>query len=257
MKVVILAGGRGLRINEESQFKPKPMVEIGGYPLLWHIIKLYSKFGFNEFIICGGYKQEIIRDYFLNFCNDDKKSLIDIQNHTISEVETKNSCHLKVTVVDTGLNTMTGGRIKRIKDLIGDDEEFMITYGDGVSDIDLNDLVKFHHEHKKDLTITAVQPEGRFGILNINNESEIIDFKEKEKDPNIWINGGFMVTTKEIFKYLTGDDCVLEKEPLVKMASERKISAYKHYGFWRCMDTLKDREDLEQLWNGGDCPWLK
>jgi glucose-1-phosphate cytidylyltransferase len=234
MKIVILAGGLGTRLAEETDIRPKPMVEIGGIPILEHIMKIYSSYGFKDFIICLGYKGEYIVDYFTN-------------NPIPSD--------WKLSLVNTGDNTMTGGRIKRIKEYIGN-EDFMLTYGDGVADIDINKLVEFHKNHNKLLTITAVQPTGRFGGLKINHETDMIEeFNEKPKGDGIWINGGFFVCKPEIFNYIDGDETTFEQEPINRIIEKRELMCYKHHGFWKCMDTLKDKNDLNKLWENNQAKW--
>lgn len=252
MKVVILAGGFGTRISEESRFKPKPMIEIGARPILWHIMKYYSSFGFNEFIICCGYKGEIIKDYFINYRYINSDFTVNLNNNDII-MHSSPKEDWSVTLIDTGLNTMTGGRIKRIKDYI-DDDTFMLTYGDGLCTVDIGELVRFHTEHGKIATITTVKPEGRFGVLDIRG-NEIIDFREKAVQDMGWINGGFMVLNKEIFKYINDDSTVFERYPLEKIASEGELMAFKHDGFWKCMDTARDKTVLEDLWERGKAPW--
>jgi len=253
MKVVILCGGLGTRLREETEVRPKPMVEIGGKPILWHIMKIYSAFGFNEFIICLGYKGYMIKEYFSNYFLHQSDVTIDIKSNKI-EVH-NNVCEpWKVTLVDTGLNTMTGGRIKRIKNYIKN-ETFMVTYGDGVGNIDLKKLLDFHKNHGKYATLTAVQPLGRFGALEINTKDEIINFQEKPKGDKAWINGGFFVLEPQIFDYINGDETIWEREPLEKLAKDGQLAAYRHKGFWMCMDTLRDKKELETLWNSGNPPW--
>ena len=256
MKAVILAGGFGTRITEESHMKPKPMIEIGDHPILWHIMKTYSKYGINEFIICAGYKQHIIKEYFANYylhCSDvtfdfsKKDSEITINN--------TNSEKWKVTVVDTGLNTMTGGRVKRIRSYL-DDGPFLLTYGDGVSDINIADLIEFHKSHGKLATITAVHPVGRFGVLNLDGDT-IISFNEKNESITDWINGGYMVLDPKVIDYIEGDSTVFEKTALEKLSVDGELMAYKHDGFWQCMDTLRDKQKLEELWATGDAPWSR
>ncbi len=253
MKAVILAGGFGTRISEESHLKPKPMIEIGDKPILWHIMKMYSKCGINDFIICAGYKQHIIKEYFSNYGLYNSDITFDFKNdRTI--IETNTSEPWVVTVADTGLNTMTGGRIKRIEKYL-DDEPFCLTYGDGVSDVPLDKVVKFHNENDKIVTITAVRPEGRFGILDLDGNN-VSAFREKSKQDTGWINGGFMVLDKKIFDYLNGgDEMVFEQEPLFNVTRDRQVNAYKHDGFWQCMDTLRDKEKLQRLWDSGKAPW--
>lgn len=254
MKVVILAGGFGTRISEESHLIPKPMIEIGDKPILWHIMKYYSSFGFSEFIICAGYKQYVIKEYFSDYYlhnsditfdfSGDKEDLIIHNNHAEP---------WKVTIVDTGLNTMTGGRIKRVQDYIGN-EPFLLTYGDGVSNVDIAELINTHKNSCNTVTITAIQPGGRFGVLDIEN-MKIISFQEKIKEDGGWINGGFMVIEPGIFDYIDNDKTVFEKDPLVKLASENKLGAYQHYDFWQCMDTMRDKLLLEELWTSNKAPW--
>lgn len=254
MKVVILAGGFGTRISEESTVRPKPLVEIGGKPILWHIMKIYSYYGFNEFVICLGYKGHLIKDYFYNLNRMESDVTLDFQNgFTITE-HNRNVEPWKVTLVDTGINTMTGGRIKRIKKYIGDDEEFMFTYGDGVSDVNINELIDFHKANGRLVTLTGVKPTGRFGKVVLDG-NRISQFKEKEIDGEDWINGGFFIANKKIFDYIDGDSTVLEKEPLINIATDGQLDMYKHNGFWQPMDTLKEKVDLEKLWNDGNAPW--
>lgn len=254
MKAVILAGGFGTRITEESHLKPKPMIEIGDYPILWHIMKIYSKYGINDFIICAGYKQHIIKEYFANYFIHRSDVTFDFtSNRCDMTIHNNNSEKWKVTVVDTGLNTMTGGRIKRIRSFL-DSEPFLLTYGDGVSDVNIDNLIKFHSSHGKLATLTAVHPIGRFGILNIN-EDTIISFNEKTESKTDWINGGFMVLNPEVIDYIDDDTTVFEKKPLEVLSAEGQLKAYKHDGFWQCMDTLRDKQLLEKLWASGDAPW--
>lgn len=255
MKVVILAGGFGTRISEESHLKPKPMIEIGDKPILWHIMKMYSNHGFNEFVICAGYKQEIIKEYFEHYylLNCDVEFDLSTGNQKI--INSSKTEPWKVTVINTGLNTMTGGRIKRIQKIIGN-EPFMLTYGDGVSDVNISELVKFHKTHGKTVTMTAVQMGSRFGNLNILDDGNVQQFSEKKKEYNSWINGGFMVVEPEAFEYITGDDTIFELEPLENMAKESKLMAYRHDGFWKCMDTLRDKTDLETMIANKKAPWI-
>ncbi|GAA0083784.1 glucose-1-phosphate cytidylyltransferase [Clostridium sp. CTA-7] len=253
MKVVILAGGFGTRISEESHLKPKPMIEIGDKPILWHIMKYYSSFGYNDFVICLGYKSYVIKEFFADYFLHTSDITFDLKNNQMT-VHNNYSEPWKVTLVDTGLNTMTGGRVKRVKEYIGN-EPFMLTYGDGVSDVNINDLVKFHNEHGKVVTMTAIQPGGRFGALGINKDCSIHSFREKTKDDGGWINGGFMVLEPEIFNHIDGDSTVFEKEPLEKMANNNQLVAYKHDGFWKCMDTLRDKLELDELIEKNKAPW--
>jgi glucose-1-phosphate cytidylyltransferase len=257
MKTVILAGGYGTRITEESYLKPKPMIEIGGMPIIWHIMKTYSMYGFNDFIICAGYKQHMIKEYFADYYlyhsdvtfdfTDDNKMII---HNNIAEP-------WKVTIVDTGLNTMTGGRLKRVEKYLGDEESFMLTYGDGVADIDLNRLLDFHKSHGKDATITAINVSQRFGVLDISENGKINAFREKNDVDGEVVNGGFMVFNKKIFEYIKDDSTVLEKTPLESLSKEGNLMAYRHTGFWMCMDTQRDHMMLEKMWADGNAPWKK
>jgi glucose-1-phosphate cytidylyltransferase len=256
MKVVILAGGYGTRISEESYLKPKPMVEIGDQPILWHVMKIYSYYGFNEFIICAGYKQHMVKEYFDDYYLHRSDITYDFTDGGARTVHNNVSEPWKVTIVDTGLNTMTGGRVKRIRPYIGN-EPFLLTYGDGVSDIDISALVKFHQENGKLVTLTAIQPGERFGVLSIDSDSTIRNFKEKRKDDGGWVNGGFMVMQPEIFDFIEGDDTVLERDPMETLASKGQLSAYHHHGFWQCMDTLRDKLFLESLLEKNEAPWKK
>ena len=253
MKVVILAGGFGTRISEESHLVPKPMIEIGERPLLWHIMKQYSFFGYHDFIICSGYKQHVIKEFFSNYSLYTSDITFDLSNNSTT-LHNRYTEPWRVTVVDTGLNTMTGGRVKRIKDYIGD-ETFMLTYGDAVSDVNINDLVAYHHSHKKTATLTAVQPGGRFGLLEINDDSTINRFTEKVKEEGGWINSGYMVLEPAIFDLIDGDATVFEKEPLERATAQGNLVAYCHNGFWQCMDTMREKALLEELWQSGEAPW--
>ncbi len=255
MKVVILAGGFGTRIAEESQRVPKPMIEIGDKPILWHIIKEYSYYGFNEFIICLGYKQQVIKEYFANYYLNNSDITFDMKKNDFIVHKTCTE-PWKITLIDTGLNTMTGGRIKRIKDYIGD-ETFMVTYGDGVCDINIKELLKYHKKHKKIATITAIQPGGKFGALSIGEKDKITSFVEKSREDGGWINGGYMVFEPKIFDYIDGDEIALEQKPLETLAKEGQLMAYKHDGFWQCMDTIKDKLYLEELLKNNAAPWIK
>lgn len=255
MKVVILAGGLGTRISEESQLKPKPMVELGGMPILWHIMKIYSSHGFRDFIICAGYKQHVIKKYFSDYFLHTSDVTFDFtEGEKKLIVHNNNSEPWKVTVVDTGLNTMTGGRVKRVKDYIGD-EPFMLTYGDGVSDINITDLVQFHKKHGKMVTMSAYNAGQRFGVLDIDKDGKILDFREKTQGDGNLINIGFMVCNPAFVDFIDGDQTVLEKQPLEKMASLGELMAFKHNGYWQCMDTLREKNLLEELWSKGEAPW--
>lgn len=252
MKVVILAGGFGTRLSEETEKKPKPMVEIGGKPILWHIMKIYSAYGINDFVICLGYKGYVIKEYFANYFLHMSDVTFDMASNKM-QVHQNNVEPWKVTLIDTGMNTMTGGRIKRIQPYVNN-ETFCLTYGDGLSDIAIKNLIKFHREQNKPATLTAVRPSGRFGALEFTNHL-ISSFKEKPKGDGGWINGGFFVLEPEIFEYIEGDDSIWEKKPLETLAARGKLVAYKHEGFWEAMDTLRDKNHLEQLWNSGNTPW--
>lgn len=253
MKVVLLAGGLGTRISEESHLKPKPMIEIGGKPILWHIMKYYSQFGFHEFVICLGYKQYVVKEFFADYFLHTSDVTFDLANNKM-EVHNNYSEPWKVTLVDTGLNTMTGGRIKRVKEYL-DGDTFMLTYGDGVADINIRELLKYHRSHGRMATITAAQPGGRFGILDIENDGTITNFKEKKKEDGGWINAGFMVLEPSIMDLIEGDDTVFEKYPLAEAARMGQLNAYRHRGFWQCMDTLREKNLLEELWQSGKAPW--
>ena len=256
MKVVILAGGLGTRISEESHLKPKPMIEVGDAPILWHIMKYYSSYGFNEFIICCGYKGYVIKDYFADYYLHRSDVTFDFANNNEMIIHNNVAEPWKVTVVDTGLHTMTGGRLKRIQKYVGN-QTFMMTYGDGVSDIDLDALLEFHRVHKKAATLTAIQPGGRFGVLDIDDNETVRQFSEKAKEDGGWINAGFMVLEPEVFDYIEGDDTFFEKEPLENLALDGKLAAYRHEGFWKCMDTMRDKGMLDELWNSGQAPWKR
>lgn len=256
MKVLILAGGLGSRLSEETVLKPKPMVEIGGKPILWHIMKIYSHFGFNEFIILCGYKGYMIKEYFANYYRHMSDMTIDMSTNSITHLA-NHAEPWKVTLVDTGLETMTGGRIKRVQKYVGK-EPFMLTYGDGVSDVDVNELVEFHNNHGKAITMTAVQPEGRFGSLQITNENKVISFQEKPKGDGSWINAGYFVCQPEVFDYITnGDKTIFERAPLENLASDGQLFTFKHSGFWKPMDTLRDKIQLEEMIEQGTAPWIK
>ncbi|EJU21043.1 glucose-1-phosphate cytidylyltransferase [Peptoanaerobacter stomatis] len=254
MKVVILAGGFGTRISEESHLKPKPMIEIYGMPILWHIMKSYSHYGYNDFIICCGYKGYVIKEYFAEYYLHNSDITFDFTNNNKMTIHNNVAEPWKVTLVDTGLNTMTGGRLKRIQKYLGN-ETFMLTYGDGVCDINLNKLEEFHESHKKTATITAIQPGGKFGALDINDKGQIETFIEKRKEDGGWINGGYMVLNPEIFNLIEDDNTVLEKYPLEELSRRKELIAYKYDGFWQCMDTLRDKIYLEELLTKNQAPW--
>ena len=254
MQVVILAGGLGTRISEESHLRPKPMIEIGDMPILWHIMKTYSYYGFNDFIICCGYKGYMIKEYFADYYLHRSDVTFDFTQDNKMIIHSNVAEPWKVTVVDTGLNTMTGGRVKRIEKYITTDN-FMLTYGDGVSDVNIKKLVAYHQQHEKLATITAIQPGGRYGVLDIDETNNIDEFKEKAIEDGGWINGGFMVLNRAIFKLIADDNTVLERYPLEQLAKQKQLVAYKHHGFWQCMDTLRDKVLLEDLNNSGRAPW--
>lgn len=256
MKVVILAGGYGTRLSEETDIKPKPMVEIGGKPILWHIMKIYSSFGFNEFIICLGYKGYTIKEYFAHYFLHNSDVTFDFTNDKNERcIHSHNAEPWKVTLIDTGLNTMTGGRVKRIQEYT-EGKSFMLTYGDGVGNIDLNRLVEFHKKHGKAITMTSSQPEGRFGALNIVGDDRVTSFLEKPKGDGAWINAGFFVCETKVFDYITeGDTTVFEQTPLQNLAKDGEMFTYKHNGYWKPMDTLRDKQELQNLWDGGKAPW--
>lgn len=255
MKVVILAGGLGTRLMEETEARPKPMVEIGGKPILWHIMKIYEAHGFNDFIICLGYKAQVIKEYFLNYYLYNSDVTIELAKNKV-DVHFSNSESFKVTLVDTGLHTNTAGRLKRIEKYVGN-ETFMLTYGDGVSNVNISELVKYHKNHGKLATLTTVQTPGRFGNLNMDSEGFVKHFVEKPTGDGMWINGGFFVLEPKIFRYLDGDvdDVQWEKKPLIDIANDGELGAYKHHGFWKPMDALRDRIELEQLWNSDQAEW--
>jgi glucose-1-phosphate cytidylyltransferase len=255
MKVVILAGGLGTRLAEETTIRPKPMVEIGGIPILCHIMKTYSYYGFNDFVICLGYKGQSIKEFFLNYFTISSDFTIDLEQNKVDVIDTKVD-KWKVTLVDTGLKSMTGARIKKIQKFINN-ERFMLTYGDGVADINITELLDFHNKSQKLLTITSVQPSGRFGALDIK-EGIVNSFKEKPKGDGSWINAGYMVCEPELFDYITdAESCIFEEDPMNNLANAKQMAAYKHNGFWRPMDTLKDKLDLNNLWEANLAPWKK
>lgn len=254
MKVVILAGGLGTRLSEETDLKPKPMVEIGGRPILWHIMKIYSHYGFNDFVVLTGYKSHIIKEYFINYYTRYSDITVDMANNAV-EIHKHRNEPWKVTMLYTGQDAMTGGRIKKAQDFIGN-ERFMLTYGDGVSDVNVTELLKSHEQSGKIVTMTAVRPSGRFGALVIDEDSQITSFKEKPKGDESWINGGFFVLEPKVFDYISADKEVsFEVGPLDTLAKEDQLHAYKHDGFWRPMDTLRDKTDLTKMWHEQQAPW--
>lgn len=253
MKVVLLAGGLGTRLSEETDIRPKPMVEIGGKPILWHIMKIYASYGYNEFIVCCGYKGNVIKEYFSNFFLHHSDVTIDVKKNQIT-MHKSEAEDWKITLVDTGKNTMTGGRIKRIEPYVNN-ETFMLTYGDGVSNINIKELVNYHKQHKKLVTVTAVQPESRFGVLDMDESMNVRSFMEKPKGESGWINGGFFVCEPGIFKYISNDETIWEREPLENIANDKNLVAFKHEGFWKPMDTLKDKQDLNKFWETGKAEW--
>lgn len=252
MKAVILAGGLGTRISEETSVRPKPMVEIGGRPVLWHIMKLYSAHGINDFIVCCGYKGYVIKEYFANYFLHMSDVTFDMQ-HNSMEVHRKKAEPWKVTLIDTGDSTMTGGRLKRVASYLKD-EDFCFTYGDGVSDVNISELLTFHQSQNTLATVTAVQPPGRFGALDMDGH-KIISFEEKPQGDGSWVNGGFFVLSPKVLELISDDGCSWEKEPLQRLAQDGQLSAYKHHGFWQPMDTLRDKNHLEELWGAGKAPW--
>lgn len=255
MKAVILAGGLGTRISEETHLKPKPMIEIGGKPILWHIMKIYSSHGINDFIVCCGYKGYVIKEYFANYFLHMSDVTFDM-SHNKMEVHQKYAESWRVTLVDTGDNTLTGGRLKRVKDYIKDEDAFCFTYGDGLSDVNISELIQFHRDHKHLATVTAVQPPGRFGSLSISNK-QVTGFLEKPKGDGDWINGGFFVLSPKVIDYIGGDEDSWEAAPLINITKDNQLMAYSHSGFWQPMDTLRDKNHLEELWQSGKAPWKK
>ena len=253
MKLVILSGGKGTRITEESSTKPKPLIEIGNMPIIWHIMKIYSYYGIKKFIICCGYKGYLIKEYFANYFLHASDVTIDIEKNKIN-VHKKNTESWQVTLIDTGEDTLTGGRVLRVKSYLDDD--FLLTYGDGLCDINIKHLIQFHKSNKKIVTLTAVQPLGKFGLVEINKKTNLIEkFLEKPKGDGAWINGGFFVLKKEVFKYLKDDSTVWEKEPLEQLSQNKELCAYRHNGFWHAMDTLRDKNYLDNLWVSDNAPW--
>lgn len=256
MKVVLLAGGFGTRISEESEYVPKPMIKIGGMPILWHIMKEYSYYGFNDFIVCAGYKQHVVKEWFADYFLHTSDITFDFTEGNKMIIHDKHTEPWKVTVVNTGLYTMTGGRIKRIQKYVGD-ERFMMTYGDGVCDVDMNELLKFHENHGKIATLTSVIIEQQKGILEIGGDNAVRSFREKSAIDGSPINAGYMVFEPEVFDYIEGDDTVLERDTLARLADEGQLMSYKHSGFWQCMDTKREKDVLEKIWAEGDAPWKK
>lgn len=253
MKVVILAGGFGTRLSEETSSIPKPMVKIGDKPIIWHIMKHYSSYGFNDFVILGGYKSYVIKEYFANYYLHQADVEFDMEKNTMTTLES-NTEKWKVTVLDTGLNTMTGGRIKRAAKYLN--EPFMLTYGDGVSNVNIEELLNFHNNHSEKVTMTCVQPEGRFGAVDINTKNNVINsFMEKPRGDGAWINGGFFVCDPIVFNYIEDDSTIFERNPLENMAQDKLLAAYKHKGFWKPMDTLRDKNQLESQWDENKAPW--
>jgi glucose-1-phosphate cytidylyltransferase len=253
MKVIILAGGLGTRLSEETVLKPKPMVEIGGMPILWHIMKIYSFYGYNDFIICLGYKGYVIKEYFANYFLHQSNITIDLKKNTTT-VHDNHAEPWSVSLVDTGLDTMTGGRIKRVQSYIGD-EPFMLTYGDGVGNIDIKRLMEFHQANNKYCTVTAVQPSGRFGALNLTENDAVSSFEEKPGGDGAWINGGFFVCEPQVFDYIDNDSAIWERSPMENIAKDNQMSAFRHTGFWRPMDTLRDKLELEKAWEANEARW--
>jgi glucose-1-phosphate cytidylyltransferase len=255
MKVVLFAGGLGTRISEETDARPKPMVEIGGKPVLWHIMKIYSHYGFNEFIVCLGYKGYVIKEYFMNYFLHNSDITIELGNNKV-EIHGSTSESFKVTLVETGMNTKTAGRLKQVQKYVGN-EDFMLTYGDGVSDVDIKALLAFHKVSNKTATVTAVQMDARFGGMDLADNGDVVSFREKAKDESKWINGGFFVLKPDVFKYLEGDmnDMMWEDEPLEKLTNDNQLAAYRHKGFWKPMDALRDKLELESLWQTNQAKW--
>lgn len=256
MKVVLLAGGKGTRIAEESQIRPKPLIEIGGMPILWHIMKEYSFYGFNDFIICAGYKQHLIKDWFANYYLHTSDVMFDLTSNNEMTILDQHSEPWRVTVVDTGLHTMTGGRIKRVQKYIAD-EPFLMTYGDGVCDVEIDKLVAFHKSHGKIATLTSVVIEQQKGILQVNGDNAVQSFREKNTSDGSLINAGYMVLNPEIFEYLQDDNTIFERDPMERLASEGQLMSYMHKGFWQCMDTKREKDMLQKIWESGDVPWKK
>jgi glucose-1-phosphate cytidylyltransferase len=256
MIVVILAGGFGTRLSEETQIKPKPMIEIGGKPIIWHIMKMYSSYGINEFVVCLGYKGYIIKEYFANYHLHMSNLTIDMRNNE-QTIHSNHAEPWKITLVDTGIETATGGRLKRVQKYIDPDEPFYLTYGDGVSDVPLDQLMKFHQSHSKKVTLTAIHPPERFGVLDFHDSDTLKDFKEKPDGKESYINGGFFVVSPQVLDRIEGDHTVWERDTLKELAQEREVKAFKHHGFWQCMDTMRDKRLLEELWDNKIAPWKR
>ena len=254
MKVVILAGGKGTRISEESFSKPKPLIEIGTKPIIWHIMKSYSYYGLNDFVICCGYKGYLLKEYFANYYMHNSDVTIDLKNNDL-KINRINSEPWKISLIDTGENTMTGGRIRRLKEFLKKEENFCLTYGDGVSNININKLLDFHKKNMKIATITVVKPKGRYGMISLKNNNLVKDFDEKPDGDGSWVNGGFFVFNKKIFEFLRKDSDILEQGPIQKISKKQQLAAYCHTGFWKAMDTLNDKNYLEKLWLKKKCPW--
>ena len=253
MKVVILAGGYGTRLSEATNIIPKPMVEIGGKPILWHIMKIYSHYGFNDFIICCGYKQYVIKEYFANYFRHNCDIRVDLSNNSLEVLRTHTE-PWRVTMIDTGLDTLTGGRVKRIEEYVGN-ETFLLTYGDGVADINIPDTIAAHRKAGKWLTMTTYQPSGKLGVVDIDDDGTVTGFREKPADGGAWINAGFFVCEPQLFSCLKGDNEMLERQPMQRLLEKEQINAYRHKGFWKPMDTLRDNQELNNLWNNGSAPW--
>jgi glucose-1-phosphate cytidylyltransferase len=254
MKAVILAGGLGSRLSEETTVRPKPMVEVGGQPILWHILKIYSHYGINDFVICLGYKGYVIKEYFTNYLLHSANVTIDLQSNRV-QIHANDCEPWRVTLIDTGASTMTGGRLKRILPYVQDEETFCFTYGDGVSDVNIGSLIEYHRRHGKAVTLTATQPTGKFGALEIQGDGQLTEFTEKPKGDGRWVNGGFFVLSPKVANYIAGDETSWEREPLEQLSREGEVFAFKHSGFWQPMDTLHDKHLLEDLWSTGKAPW--
>jgi len=254
MKAVILAGGLGSRLTEETNLRPKPMVEIGGHPILWHIMKIYSHHGINDFIICLGYKGHLIKEFFVNYAMHASDLTVDMKSNSVSMLQ-NSSEDWRVTLIDTGPDTLTGGRLKRVLPYLNNEESFCFTYGDGVADVNIKELLAYHKEHNKLVTLTATQPVGKYGALSLGSDNTVNEFSEKPRGDGQWINGGFFVLSPKVGEYISGDATIWEREPLEKLTREGQVSAYKHHGYWQSMDTIHDRNLLEDLWASGNAPW--